>query len=212
MAFSFDDTGDGANNGSSENSGTGDAFGGVSLGSSATTAGNGGGNGDDARDAFGTAFDPAIHSGRDKFNSDGSYSKKRGRRAGGSGPSASGQRSQTRANHSSSIDAINALSNTLIIVHAGISSVTKVTELQIDKTEGDALAAALANILAEFDIAPDKRTQAIVGGIVTAGTIYGPRFYLYNERMKAQKKKPATLHVLNPGGANADTGIPLEGG
>lgn len=175
----------------------GDAFGGVNLGSNGSGSIDGSGD----VDAFGTVFDPATHAGRDRFNANGSFSKKRGRAAGGSGGSA---RPSARSNNPKKADhsaSVNALSQTLMIVHAGIASMTKITELEIDNAESDALATSLANVLEHFDIAPDPKVQAIIGLVTTAGMIYGPRFYLYNERLKQSKKKPASVHLINPGGA-----------
>jgi len=70
-----------------------------------------------------------------------------------------------------------------------LASVTKIEELSLDQTEGKTLAVALANVLAEFDIQPDPKVQAIVGLVVAGASIYGPRMYLYNERIKAEKAK-----------------------
>jgi len=55
-------------------------------------------------------------------------------------------------------------------------------------TEADALANAAANVLIEFDIQPNPKVQAIVGLVMTAGSIYGPRVYLIRERKKGEKE------------------------
>ena len=192
MAFSFDSVGsgeqlpEGAIDGATDGAGSGgNPYGAVGFG------GDHGGGGDSGDvDAFGTRFDASIHSGRDKLNADGSYRKKRGRRAGSGQSATSNQRVKAKPDLQASVD---ALSQTLMIVHAGIASVTKINELAIGKQESDALATAVANVLAEFDVTPDPKVQAIVGLVVTAGTIYGPPMYLYNERMKASKKKPEVV-------------------
>jgi hypothetical protein len=169
------------------NGGTGaDSLGAVTLGDNDT----GGDSGDDF------TFDPERHISRDRTNADGSYRRKRRRKDGTTRSTASPQRTKTRADYSASLD---ALSNTLMIVHAGLASVSKVPELEIDKEESKVLATSVANVLAEFDITPDPKAQAIVGLIIAMGSIYGPRMYLYNERMKIAKsprKGPAQVHPL----------------
>jgi len=151
-----------------------------------TGTGDDSGTGDSGGDDF--TFDPVRHLGPDRTNADGSFTRKRKRKSGGKSESraTAAPRSKTKADHSASID---ALTNTLIIVHAGLASVSKIKELEIDQTEGKSLAIALANVLAEFDIQPDPKVQAIVGLVVAGASIYGPRMYLYNERMKAEKAK-----------------------
>lgn len=184
--FSLDGSGEGLS--PAPDSGVaGDALGAVSL-----PSGDGSGSDDGSGSGSDFVFDPERHIGADRRNADGSYRRKRRRRGSGSsdrGPA----RQKTRTDYSASVD---ALSNTLVIIHAGIASVTKITELNLDKNEGDALAGSLANMLAEFDITPDPKVQAIIGLVVTAGTIYGPRMYLYNERMKKERRKPATIATI----------------
>jgi uncharacterized PurR-regulated membrane protein YhhQ (DUF165 family) len=58
--------------------------------------------------------------------------------------------------------------------------------------EAEALANATANVLIEFDIQPNPKVQAIVGLVMTAGSIYGPRVYLIRERKKAQQNERET--------------------
>jgi len=165
------------------------------LGAVSFDTGNSSEPGDVGGDDF--TFDPERHIGIDRTNADGSYRRKRKRKGGGNSESraTAAPRSKTKADHSASID---ALTNTLIIVHAGLASVTKIKELEIDPTEGKSLAVALANVLAEFDIQPDPKVQAIVGLVVAGASIYGPRMYLYNERMKAEKAKrvPQNFQVV----------------
>jgi hypothetical protein len=142
-------------------------------------------------------YDPERHISRDRRNADGSYRRKRRRKDGSIRPSAGTKRTQKGSDYSASLD---ALSNTLMIVHAGVASVTKIPEIEIDKDESKALANGVANVLAEFDIQPDPKAQAIIGLIIAAGSIYGPRMYLYNERMKEQRKarntKPVMVHPM----------------
>lgn len=197
-AFSFDAIGAGST-GSGEQSpsggatgGAGDEFGAIDFGSD-----NGSGGTSGELDAAGNAFDPAIHSGG--RNGNGEWRKRRGRKSSGtSSPRVSGK----KASNSASLD---ALTNTLIIVHAGIASATKIPEMIIEDTEAKVLATAVADVLEQFDIQPDPKVQAIVGLVIAAGSVYGPRVYLIKERQKAQRKdkaKPAEIIPFGPQGVN----------
>lgn len=147
---------------------------------------------DDGGDDF--TFDPERHIGRDRTNADGSYRRKRRRKDGSTGPSARRNNPQKGATYSASID---ALSNTLIIFHAGLASLTKTKELEIESNESEALAKNIANVMAEFDITPDPKIQAVLGLVMTAGMIYGPRMYLIRERVKNEKPKKPNLVSIN---------------
>lgn len=62
----------------------------------------------------------------------------------------------------------------------------------IDEDEGKMLAAATANVMEEFDLKPDPKTQAIVGLVIAAGTVYGPRMVLIQmRRTQEQQEKRA---------------------
>lgn len=197
-AFSFDAIGQGpVGSGEHEAPGgtgnaTGDEFGAFELGG---VNGSGGSSGE--LDSAGTPFDDRIHSGTRRAN--GEWRKRRGPKSGGnSAPRVSGK----KAGHSASLD---ALTNTLIIVHAAISTATKTPELAIEETEAKSLAGAVANVLEEFDIQPDPKVQAIVGLVIAAGSVYGPRMYLIRERQKAQRKvkeKPAEVIPFGPVGGS----------
>jgi hypothetical protein len=84
--------------------------------------------------------------------------------------------------------------------------------LAIDEDEGRMLAAASANVMEEFDLKPDPKTQAIVGLIMAAGTVYGPRAVMIQMRKAQQKREKAagengvgTAGVYNPDGTPAGT-------
>lgn len=143
----------------------------LSLGSG--NSGSDSGSGSDER------FDPSIHVDPGKRNADGSYRRKRGRKAG----SSSGSKRQ--ANNSASVE---TLSRILAIVHLGIASASKTPELNLDQGEADSLAMATANVLEQFDIRPDPRIEAIVGLVTTAGIVYGPKIYLIRERKKEERE------------------------
>ncbi len=141
--------------------------------------GDGNSTGDDRDGGNDREFDPERHISRSHVNADGSFRRKRRRR--GSGSAAP----RSSANNNVSVD---ALTQMLIVVHAGLASVTKIKELELDTVEGKTLATAVANVAVEFDIPIDRKTQALVGLIVAGASIYGPRLYLYNERMKDVRK------------------------
>ena len=196
--FSFDAIGQGPiGSGEHEASGgiggaTGDEFGAVDLGND-----NGGGGSSGELDSAGTPFDERIHSGG--RNGNGEWRKRRGRKSAGA---STARVSGKKAGNSASLD---ALTNTLIIVHAAVSTATKTPELAIEETEAKSLAGAVANVLEEFDIQPDPKVQAIVGLIIAAGSVYGPRMYLIRERQKAQRKtkeKPSEVIPFGPVGGN----------
>ena len=182
--FSF---GSGEREPTGETSGIGERAGFLSFGGSSRGSGNGTGSGSDRGgssgdvDSAGDRFDPAIHSGPDKFNRDGTFRKKRGRKAG----TGSGANRGKATDYSASLDAFTGM---LAIVHVGLASVTKTPELVLEEDEAKSLAMASANVLEQFDITPDPRVTAIVGLITTCGVIYGPRVYLVRERRKAERE------------------------
>lgn len=139
-----------------------------------------GGGGGDNDSGGGGDFDASIHIGPDKRNADGSYRKKRGRKANGSGPSRS---SGKKADNQASVE---ALTRILTIIHVGIAGVTKTPEMKLEDDEAESLAGATSNVLAEFDIRPDPKIEAIVGLVTVSALIYGPRIYLITERKKAE--------------------------
>jgi hypothetical protein len=58
------------------------------------------------------------------------------------------------------------------------------------KMKGEMLAAATANVMEEFDLKPDPKTQAIVGSSYCAGTVYGPRMVaIQMRRMQERREK-----------------------
>lgn len=168
----------------------------VPFGAVAPAFGTDGGSSDDNGD-----FDPSIHVGRDKRNADGSYRRKRGRRK-GSGTSEKGTQKRGSIPH---VDAINALTNALIVVHAGVSAMTKTPELALEKDDATTLARATANVLEQFDITPDPKVTAVVGLVMACGTVYGPRIYLIRERLisearaKQEETQPAPVLHFNRG-------------
>lgn len=163
----------------------------VIAGSSIDPASLAGAGAGGTTDSAGGTFDPAIHSGPDKFNADGTFRRKRGRKSGGGGNNPGKASSQTDLKSS-----VEMLSQTLALLHMGIASATSAPEMVIDKNESDMLAKATVNLLDQFDITPDPKMQAVAGLIIAAGSVYGPRVYLIRERLKEQARNRE-----NPGGA-----------
>ena len=137
--------------------------------------------------------------------------RKRGRRSGGDTQGATKSNSKSARN----LKAVDTLSQTLLIVHLGLANITKFDGMNLDKSESDALANSLANVMEQFDYVPDPKFTAVAGLVVTSATIYGPRVYLYREdkKEKAEKRKatkqaereqleqqmdPSNIHPFNP--------------
>ena len=144
---------------------------------------DGGSSGASERDARGVEFDPDIHAGRDRRNADGSWSRKRGRRAGSGSSASAAPRSRTKADNQASVD---GLASMLGVLHLGIAAATKTPELALKDDEAKNLAVATARVLEEFDIRPDPKIEAIVGLIIAGSSIYGPRAYFIMERKKKE--------------------------
>jgi hypothetical protein len=74
------------------------------------------------------------------------------------------------------------------MLHLGISAATKTPEMVLEQSEADLLAEATVNVMREFDIKADPRAEAVIGLIVAAGTVYGPRVYNIKHRQKEEAK------------------------
>lgn len=147
--------------------------------------GNDGSTGNDSGGTTSDGFDPAVHIGRDKLNSDGSFRKKRGRKA-GSGGSNSSSGTRTKAQNTASVE---GLTRILAILHVGLAAATKTPEMVLEDSEAENLAKATATVLTEFDIRPDPKVEAVIGLVTAAGLIYGPRIYLITERKKLEAEE-----------------------
>lgn len=138
-----------------------------------------GGNDTGGNAADSGEFDAAIHVGRDKRNADGSYTRKRGRRGGGASSPGS-----KKANYSASVD---SLAMIIGIAHIGLASAFSTPELALEDAESKRMAEATGRVLQEFDIRPNPKAEAIIGLVICAGSIYGPRAYMINERKKRER-------------------------
>lgn len=160
-------------------------------------SGIGGGSGGSGSDEF----DPRIHVDPDKRNADGSYTRKRGRKTGSAGAGNNPQKKA--ADLKGSID---SLAKTLVVVHLGLANITNTPELVIDADESKLLANATANLLEQFDLKPDPKIQALIGLVMAAGTVYGPRAFMIRQRKlqeAKEKKDSGTAGVYNADGTAA---------
>ena len=135
-----------------------------------------------------------------KLKSDGTPRKKRGRKRGTGGSSQPNRQSGNgtgKSNSQTVKQGIETLSQTLLIVHMGLANLMKFKGMELEKAESDALASSLANVMEQFDFAPDPRFTAIAGFVTTGATIYGPRVYLYREDAKEKRRN-------NPGKETID--------
>lgn len=144
---------------------------------------DGANSGGSERDARGVEFDPEQHSGRDKRNADGSWTRKRGRKSGSGSSASAAPRSRTKADNQASVD---GLASMLGVLHLGIAAATKTPALALKDDEAKNLALATARVLEEFDIRPEPKIEAIVGLIIAGSSIYGPRAYFIMERRKKE--------------------------
>lgn len=79
------------------------------------------------------------------------------------------------------------------------------------------LAAASANVMEEFDLKPDPKTQAIIGLVIAAGTVYGPRVVMIQMRKASERREKAAgpdgsgmAGVRNPDGSTTVTEFQTE--
>jgi hypothetical protein len=145
---------------------------------------SGGSDGGSIRDAAGTEFDPAIHVGPDSRNNDGSFRRKRGRKAG------SGSHGKAKV-HSNLEGSIEALTKGLAIFHIALATATKTPELVIEDSEAKSLATATVNVLDQYDIRPDPKIEAIIGLIGVSCATYIPRYMSIKMRKEQERKEKA---------------------
>lgn len=130
-------------------------------------------------------FDPVRHVGTDKRNADGSYRRKRGRRAAtGSDSGGTG----TRRRSKSSVSDVEAIAFAIAITVGGISSAIKAPELNVSDDESKVLGSATANFMDQFDLKPDPKITALVGLFGAFGTVFGPKVAMMMERQRQEKQ------------------------
>ena len=82
-----------------------------------------------------------------------------------------------------------------MVLHMGVGNLIKFPDFALDQKEADALAEATANVMDQFDFAPDPRITAVMGLVSVAGTIYVPRYYLF-QKMREEKKQD-NIQIFN---------------
>lgn len=134
----------------------------------------------DPKDAIGSEYERDEH-GNPVIGANGKPRKKRGRKPGGK----TARRNQQKSSGNS--EAVNALTQALLLVHMGLAGLTKFPDFALDNDEAKALANSVSNVLAEFDVEPNPKFVALIGLASTASIVYGPRVYLYKQQ-KSKKK------------------------
>ena len=162
--------------------------------SAAGTNGSGGGSDGSAveRDDTGVAFDASIHVSPDKRNADGSFRRKRGRRA--------GSHKSTKKIHTNLESSIEGLTKGLAVFHMALAAATKTPELVLDEDEAKGLATATVNVLDQYDIRPDPKIEAIAALIAVTAATYIPRaaaIKMRREQEKEEKKGQAGIYGPN---------------
>jgi hypothetical protein len=157
----------------------------------------GSGNGDGGiTDSAGNRFDPTVHSSPDSRNADGTFRRKRGRKAGGSNTKS---RSQI---HSDIKETAQFLASGLVIFHASMAAMTKTPELELDGEEAQGLAESGLTLAAMYDITPDPKLQAAILFAGQVGMIYGTRIVAIRARKRQEEKetKPHTAGLYDANG------------
>lgn len=173
-----------------ESGGNGEYIDPASVGGNATGDGR-------VTDSRGDEFDPTIHSGG--FNRDGSFRRKRGRRA-GSGKTSQKARADIK-------EAAEILTKGLLISHAALAAVSKTPELVLDEPEAQALAESGLTLLELYDIRPDPKVEAAIAFAGVLGMTYGTRIVAIRARRAQEKKeeKPGVAGVYDTNGFAAGT-------
>jgi hypothetical protein len=147
----------------------------------AAAAGNS--DGGTIRDSAGTEFDGTIHSSPDNRNADGTFRRKRGRKAGGSN-------SKTRSQiHSDIKETAQFLAQGLLLFHTSMAAMTNTPELVLDGEEAQGLAESGLTLAAMYDITPDPKLQAAILFAGQVGMIYGTRIVAIRARKHQEKKE-----------------------
>lgn len=148
------------------------AIGGINGGKA--TDGNSGSDGDG--DGSGAGGDSV------RFNKDGSIRKKRGRKpgSGNSAGSASPRQKKTP----------DGISSVLFSLHAMAASFLKTPELELDKSEADALAVAIDDVQRFYDVQTSAEVLLWVNVIGVCAAVYGPRIgaLVIRKRNESERK------------------------
>ncbi len=90
-------------------------------------------------------------------------------------------------------------------IHTMLASIAKTPELELTDEECERIAKAMQNVAQYYPVYVDAKTQAWMGLIMTAGSVYGTRVFAILARLKAEaNEKAATaqnapnVHTFNP--------------
>jgi len=134
-------------------------------------------------DSAGNRFDPTIHSSPDARNGDGTFRRKRGRKAGGHN---SKSRSQV---HSDIKETAVFLTQGLLLFHTSIAAMTNTPEMVLEEEEAKAVAESGLTLAAMYDVTPDPKLQAAINFAIIMGTTYGTRLVAIRARKSQEKEE-----------------------
>jgi hypothetical protein len=188
-------------------SNSGDDLGGAAIVAASTDAsgivspgdltGNGGDNGDEfERDEFGAV----------KRNADGSPRKRRGRKPGGGTGTGSGKSSAPRKASEVNLNGLEAI---LLNLHGMAAVAFKAQEFALEKKEAEQLATALAAVADHYPMTIAPKTLAWINLVMASSAIYGPRIYLYRQRVNKERdeKDNSESGSFMPGGFAGINGV-----
>ena len=84
---------------------------------------------------------------------------------------------------------VDALATFLALAHGTLAAVTKTPELELTENEAKMLANPLAEILVLYDVAPSREILLAMQMAHAGSYVYGPRFFVWRERMKAEAEE-----------------------
>lgn len=111
----------------------------------------------------------------------GSGKRKRGRPKGS-------RNSGSKATASENLD-VNAVAFILVNAHSMIASATKIEELTLEQSQGEALAQAIANVQRHYNVMVDPKTVDWIMLAQVSAIIYGPKIAAIRKRRKAEKEE-----------------------
>lgn len=95
---------------------------------------------------------------------------------------------------------VDSLARLLAMAHGALSALTKTPELEITDNEARMLATPLSEIFVLYDVQPPPQLMLAMEMTTAASYVYGPKLYMWRERMKeeAEKRKAQQAHNITP--------------
>lgn len=78
------------------------------------------------------------------------------------------------------------LADTLMFIHASIAVTLNAPEFALEKEESSELAKSVIDVMKEYNLTVDSKTEALMSLISTAGLVYGKRYLMYKARVIAE--------------------------